>query len=46
MKPVIEPAEDLLPIDDLDQAIVTLSAKITMAALLDESSARTSASGR
>jgi len=28
MKPVIRPLEDLLPIDDLDQAIVNLSARI------------------
>ena len=28
MKPVIRPLEDLLPIDDLDQAIVKLSARI------------------
>jgi hypothetical protein len=31
MKPVIRPPEDLLPIDDLDQAIVNLSARINAA---------------
>ena len=31
MNPVIQPADELLPIDDLDRAIVTLSARMNAA---------------